>query len=253
MNERSAPPLAGDYVVGDGGCVAVLIIGRGAVELPSDSFRIKGIMKTENIGLEKVVLNIVADPAIRFLVVCGKEEFGHFPADAIAKLMVNGLDEHKRIIGARSAIPYLCNLTPEIVTRFRAQVELVDLVHPKEVTEIVAMDPIYQFEAERQRELLEKVRQCASRDPGPFPGEPLLVESVRLKGTGAELGKNMHKAADTFIAKMLRMPSEELSTRSSLIIIDEEMGAAIEPIDAEVFLVPSVELAIRLKEYFTGC
>jgi tetrahydromethanopterin S-methyltransferase subunit A len=252
MSERSFP-LAGDYILGEGGCVAVLIIGRGAVDLPTDAFRVKGIMKTENIGLEKVVLNVVSDPSIRFLVVCGKEEFGHFPADALAKLYENGLDDHKRIIGARSAIPYLCNLSPEAVQRFRSQVELVDLVHPKDVTEIVAMDPIYQFEPERRGQLLAKVLECQKRDPGAFPGEPIQVQADRLKGSGADLGRNMHKAADTFIAKMLRMPSEELSTQSSLIIIDEEMGAAIEPVDAEVFLVPSVELACRLKEYFTGC
>jgi tetrahydromethanopterin S-methyltransferase subunit A len=252
MSEGSLP-LPGDYVLGKGRCVAVLIIGRGAVELPEELYRVKGIMKTENIGLEKVVLNVVSDPAIRFLVICGKEEFGHFPADAILNLHAHGLDERKRIIGPRSAIPYLCNLTPEVVERFRAQVEIVDLVRPKDVTEIVAMDPIYQFEAERRQELIAKVEECAARDPGPFPGEAIEVRVDRLKGSGADLGKNMHKAADTFIAKMLRMPSEELSTQSSLIIVDEEMGVAIEPVDAEVFSVPSVELACRLKEYFTGC
>jgi tetrahydromethanopterin S-methyltransferase subunit A len=247
------PPLPGDYEIGEGSCTAVLIIGRGAVEVPRGLFRLKGIMKTENIGLEKVVLNVVADPSIRFLVVCGKEEFGHFPADAVLKLHAGGYDPQKRIVGARSAIPFLCNLPGEAVIRFQEQVEVIDLVHPKDAAEIVAMDPVYEFDQNRRDELLACLRDCASRDPGRYPAEPLTVDADRLRGSGTELGRNMHKAADTFIAKMLRMPSEKLSTGCSLVVVDEESGVIIEPIDSEVFVVPSVELAGRLKEYFTGC
>ncbi len=81
------PLYPGDYVIGDPAShVAILIVGRGAVDVPPDLFCIKGIMKTENVGLEKVLLNIISNPMVRFLIVCGKEEFGHFPADALLKL-----------------------------------------------------------------------------------------------------------------------------------------------------------------------
>ncbi|MFA5312596.1 MAG: hypothetical protein WC375_04645, partial [Methanomassiliicoccales archaeon] len=113
-DEGAWPPYPGEYVLGnERSHVAVLIIGRGAVDVPADLFLIKGIMKTENVGLEKVVLNVVSNPKIRFLVVCGKEEFGHFPADAISNLVKNGVDDEKRIVGAKSAIPLLCSIPKE--------------------------------------------------------------------------------------------------------------------------------------------
>ena len=57
MAETDTWPMAsGDYVLGnEASSVAVLIVGRGAVEVPPDLYCIKGILKTENIGLERVI------------------------------------------------------------------------------------------------------------------------------------------------------------------------------------------------------
>ncbi|HUL38885.1 MAG TPA: hypothetical protein VLU38_01215, partial [Methanomassiliicoccales archaeon] len=113
------PVVQGDYVLGaPSSPVAVLIIGRGQVDLPRELYCIKGTVKTENMGLEKVIVNIIGNPRIRFLVICGKEEFGHFPAEAVIRIWKNGIDEKKRIVGARSAIPYICNIGKEAVERF---------------------------------------------------------------------------------------------------------------------------------------
>jgi tetrahydromethanopterin S-methyltransferase subunit A len=248
------PDYQGEYVLGDQGSpVAILIIGRGAVDVPTELFCVKGIMKTENVGLEKVVLNIVANPRIRFLVICGKEEFGHFPADAILKLVENGLDHERRIIGARSAIPFLCSLPIEAVDRFREQVELVDLVHPKDSMEIVAMDPIYQFEPERRLELIETVKGLPGKDPGPYPGEPMRIMIPGLMNSSDRLGHDMHRTADVIIENMLCMPSERLRTDSAMAVISDELGLAVDPVSGTVFQVPNVELAKRMRMYFTGC
>lgn len=248
------PGYQGEYVLGDpDSSVAILIIGRGAVDVPAELFCLKGIMKTENVGLEKVILNVVANPRIRFLVVCGKEEFGHFPADAILKLVENGIDHERRIIGARSAIPFLCSLPQEAVDRFREQVKLVDLVHPKDSNEIVAMDPIYQFEPERRQELVTMVKGLSQSDPGPYPGRPIRCVIPGLMSSSDRLGYDLHRTADVIIENMLCMPSERLKTDAGMAVVSDELGLAVDPVSGMVFQVPNVELAKRMRTYFTGC
>ncbi len=250
---RTWPVVPGDYLIGDDDSpVAVLIIGRGTVPLPGHRYAIKGTVKTENMGMEKVITNIVANPRIRFLIACGREEFGHFPADAIASLVRNGVDGQMRIIGSRSAIPFLCNLPPEAVKRFREQIELVDLVRPKDVREIVAYDPEYKFEDERTAELEAAIEDCLSRDPGAFPEGPLLIEDQSLMADGSRIASQLNKLADDFVGQMLRMPSEKLSTSASIAVISPEFRVILDPVDGVVRTVPSVEFAGRLQKYLRG-
>lgn len=250
---QSWPAVPGDYVVGERDSpVAVLIIGRGTVALPATTFAIKGTLKTENMGLEKVITNLIANPRIRFLIVCGREEFGHFPADALLSLGRNGVDAQMRIVGSRSAIPFLCNLPPGAVERFREQLEIIDLVHPKEAREIVAYDPEYKFEDDRTAELVRAIDDCMARDPGAFPGEPFLVGAEALMVDGSRIASQLNKLADDFVGQMLRMPSERLSTSASIAVISAEFRIILDPVDGVVRTVPSVEFAGRLQKYLRG-
>ena len=107
------PPEEGCYLRGnDYSPVAVLVILRWIrEETPpeiEDLVRVgvesgaalSGTLQTENIGLEKVISNIVANPNIRYLIVCGPESPGHLVGETILALMEHGIDERKRIIGA---------------------------------------------------------------------------------------------------------------------------------------------------------
>jgi tetrahydromethanopterin S-methyltransferase subunit A len=247
------PVVSGDYVVGDGQSpVAVLIIGRGTVDVSGHSVAIMGTVKTENMGLEKVITNIIANPQIRFVIVCGREEFGHFPADAIISLVKNGVDAQMRIIGSRSAIPFLCNIPPSAVERFRKQIELVDLVHPKEVREIVAYDPEYRLGEDRKMELEKAIDECHSRNPGRFPEEPFLIDNKGLVADGSKIAAQLNKLADDFVGQMLRMPSERLSTSASIAVVSSEFRVIFDPIDGVIRTVPSVEFAGRLQNYLRG-
>jgi tetrahydromethanopterin S-methyltransferase subunit A len=247
------PSYLGDYILGsEDSRVAILIIGRGTVDIPADLFRIKGTVKTENLGLEKVVLNIVSNPAIRYLVVCGKEEFGHFPADAIISLLQNGMDADRRIIGSKGAIPYLCSIPDEVIERFRQQVHVIDLVHPREVEEMVAMDPIYEFDKERRNELLRTLKQLRTDGGSDLEFGPMYLEVPGLRQGGEITGRNMHRTADMIIESMLRMPSETLSTRTEFILIDQEFGIGLDPVSGTIFEAPNLKLAERMKAYFTG-
>jgi tetrahydromethanopterin S-methyltransferase subunit A len=247
------PPIKGDYSLGERSSpCAVAIVGRGVVDVPPDLYSIIGRFKTENMGIEKIVMNIISNPRIRFLIVCGKEEFGHFPGDAILNFAKEGLGEDMRIKGTRAAIPFLCNLTPVAIDRFREQVEVIDLIHPKEAGEIIEYDPIYFFEKESRDELVERLKECNSMDPGTFEADPIIITSEGLDYEGEDIGNRMNRLADHFTNQMLRMPSQKLSTSSSIAVVSEEFRIILDPIDMEVIEVPSVDLARKLKSYLTG-
>lgn len=253
MGEDTWPVVTGDYVIGDRDSpVAVMIIGRGKLDLPRGGFAIKGTLKTENMGLEKVVTNIVSNPRIRFLIVCGREEFGHFPASAVLSLVRNGVDGHMRVVGSRSAIPFLCNTPVEAIERFRRQVEVVDLVHVKDVSEIVAYDPQYEIDRLSAEEIIDTIEECWGRDPGPFPGGPLRLSSAALGADGGAIAGQLNRLADDFVGQMLRMPSERLSTWADIAVVSTEFRIILDPVDGIVRMVPSVELVGRLQRYLKG-
>jgi tetrahydromethanopterin S-methyltransferase subunit A len=112
---------------------------------------LSGTLQTENIGLEKVICNIVANPNIRYLVVCGPESPGHFVGETILALQKNGVDQNKRIIGTHAPTPYLFNIVPESIERFRKQLTVVDLVNEG------APDLVR-----------DAVRACYQENPTPF-------------------------------------------------------------------------------------
>ncbi len=256
MNEpvaRDWPLLRGDYRLGNSDSPnAVLVIGRGIVDVPTADFNILGTMKTENLGIEKVLVNLVSNPRIRFLIVCGPEEFGHFPGDAITKLASNGVDDRRRIIGPRSAIPYLCNVPREVIERFRRQVEVIDLVHPREAEEIIFPNPEYTFDEARTRELLSVLSDCARRDPGGYPEPPLVALSRALSMDAGAAVKSIDKMAIDFTSQMLRLPSERLSTEASLVELSHEFGLFLDAVDGTVQEAPSVEFAEKLRLYYRG-
>jgi len=87
-----------------------------------------GSITTENLGVEHLVKNVVANPYIRHMILCGNEIQGHLPGDALIKLCERGLDAQNRIVGARGARPILKNLTKAEADHFRSQVRVIDLL-----------------------------------------------------------------------------------------------------------------------------
>ncbi|MFC1461090.1 tetrahydromethanopterin S-methyltransferase subunit A [Verrucomicrobiota bacterium] len=128
---------------------------------------LSGTLQTENIGLEKVICNIVANPNIRYLIVCGPESPGHSVGDAILALASNGLDERKRIIGARAPTPYLFNIPAEHVERFRKQLTVIDLINEGSLELLrEAVTACYQEEP-------TVFGDYSLHDSGAFPDPPL--------------------------------------------------------------------------------
>jgi tetrahydromethanopterin S-methyltransferase subunit A len=155
------PILKGEYDVGDPeNCVAVITLGShldGGPMLDAGA-SITGPCKTENLGLEKVVSHIIANPNIRYLVVTGSEVKGHITGEAFIMLHKNGVSDN-RIVNASGAIPYVENLTEEAIQRYQEQVECIDLIGTEDMGTITA-----------------KIKELASKDPGAFDADPLVVE-----------------------------------------------------------------------------
>ena len=128
---------------------------------------LSGTLQTENIGMEKVVCNVVANPNIRYLVVCGPESPGHSVGDAILALEKSGIDGNKRIIGAQAPTPYLFNIPLESVARFRKQVKVINLVNEG------SSDVVRQAIRACYQEKPTLFRDYMLHDPGAFPEPPL--------------------------------------------------------------------------------
>lgn len=106
------PPEEGCYLRGnDYSPVAVVVILKFIrEETPPDielitriaietGAALAGTLQTENIGLEKVICNVIADPNIRYIVTCGPESPGHLTGETLKALVENGTDDKKKIIG----------------------------------------------------------------------------------------------------------------------------------------------------------
>jgi len=174
------PPEEGCYLRGNHySPVAVVVILRWEREKTPPSIEeltrvavetgaaLAGTLQTENVGLEKVICNIVSNPNIRFLIVCGPESPGHSVGQTILALEANGVDDKKRIISSEAPTPYLFNLPPEFIERFRQQVTVIDLVDEG------SPDVLRQAVWSCYQEEPTAFRDYSLCDPGAFPEPPL--------------------------------------------------------------------------------
>ncbi len=163
------PPLPGEFEVGNPeNCVAVTTCGSHMSDFPLGAgASITGPCKTENIGIEKLVANIVSNPNIRFLVITGMEVKGHITGQAIIAFHQSGIDQDGRIIGSVGAIPFIQNLDDAAIKRFQEQiVEVIDLIDTEDEGKISAA-----------------IKACVAKDPGALDVEPM---EVKIEEGGGE-------------------------------------------------------------------
>jgi tetrahydromethanopterin S-methyltransferase subunit A len=174
------PPEEGRYIRGnDASPVAVaIILNCEADKIPLELTKLvrvgaesgaalSGTVQTENIGFEKIICNIVANPNIRYLILGGPESEGHLTGEALKSLFKNGIDSKKKIIGTNSPHPFLYNIPVEFVERFRKQLTLIDLQFEGD-PEVIrkAVWSCYQ-------EKSVQFRSYRLYDIGAYPEEPL--------------------------------------------------------------------------------
>jgi tetrahydromethanopterin S-methyltransferase subunit A len=169
MSSSSAtwPVVAGSYEVGDPqGPVAVCALTTEGLIAPLarlPGVAIAGKVYTANLGITRIVLNVTANPAIRFMLICGKESPLFHPGQSLVALVERGVDADRRIVGAVGYEPALSTLDPARIAQFRQQVEVVDWAGE-----------------ENLQALEEGVSALVARNPGRFAagdGAPGMLQS----------------------------------------------------------------------------
>ncbi len=153
------PPLPGNYtLLRYQAPVAVCTLTNDTLsaaiaQQARPALSISGTLQTENLGIERLIQNTLANPHIRFLILCGpdsRQAIGHLPGQSLLALGRSGLDERSRIQGAAGKRPVLRNISREAVEHFRRTVELIDLIGSEDLAVIHRI-----------------IQECADRNPGP--------------------------------------------------------------------------------------
>ena len=188
-------PWRGEFTVGSKDSQIAIDTLSSSFKFPKEKVAIWGQHKTENLGVEKIVANVVSNPNIRYLILCGDEVRGHRSGQSIQALHANGIDENGRIINARGAVPYIENVPMEAIARFQEQVEI-----------------IYMIDRTDKSLILAKIDELAAVKK-PIIGEPIIVEFVEREKTSqmkSLSGKiSMHK--DLLVDPYLEVDEMEVS------------------------------------------
>ena len=196
------PVISGDYVVGDPESPVAVTTLASHIEADLSGAAIAGPCKTENLGVEKVVANIISNPNIRFLILSGAEVQGHITGQSFKALHENGCDpDKKKIIGATGAIPFVENVPLDGVERFQQQLEIVDMIDVEDVGAINA-----------------KISECVEKDPGAFEEEAMVI-SVEDDDGDADDGEEM---------RVVSAETALIEARMSNINIKSEMIGAVQ-------------------------
>jgi tetrahydromethanopterin S-methyltransferase subunit A len=161
------PISKGDFMSGDANnCVAVVTMGSHLDEkgICDAGAAICGSCKTENLGIEKVIANVISNPNIRFILTCGTEVKGHLSGQTFKALHANGVKEG-RVVKAEGAIPFIENLKDDAIKRFQEQVKIVDIM-----------------ETEDNGAIKAKIAELKAQDPGAFPADAMVIQVKEAGG-----------------------------------------------------------------------
>jgi len=159
------PVVPGAYVVGDSlGPVAICTLTSNALFTPLATLpgvAIAGRAFSANLGIEKMVSNVTANPSIRFLLLCGKESPYFQVGQALDALFAYGVTSGGRIIKASGHMPELSRIEMARIEHFRKQVELVNCVGETKIDTLAAV-----------------VNELAGRNPGLLQDAPIESAAV---------------------------------------------------------------------------
>lgn len=209
-SDHEWPPISGDFEVGDPShCVAICTLGK-KISVDTE-YAIIGTCKTENIGIERVIINVISNPKIRYLILSGPEVPGHLTGRSLRALYQNGVDpETRKIIDAEGAIPYIENIPLEGIDQFREQVELIEMINTNDPEKIDA-----------------KVKELSTKNPGDYQKGAMWVE---FKVTSKKSQKRPMGADVMLLPEfgvILESSSSLVTSQQSNAIISENPSSAI--------------------------
>ncbi len=145
-----------------------------------------GKTETENIGIEKIIKNLLAVPSIRYLILCGRESMGHFSGNTMAALSRHGVDEKLKVNAAKGRKPILVNTTHSEIQAFREQVQVIDMINCQDLDEILR-----QIQYLTEQAALETNDQAKTLSEGEKPHHPstAVVQAVEKDPYGVKLDR----------------------------------------------------------------
>ncbi len=158
MKEGSYP-WPGNFYTGNSLSPVAIVTLAEDIDFDQEKVAIWGPLRTENLGIERVIANTIYNPNIRYLLICGDEIRGHKSGSSLMALSDNGIDENGRIIDSPGALPYIENITREAIERFQNQIETVDLIGITSKDEIEGV-----------------VEKYIKKDPEPFRDSYLAIK-----------------------------------------------------------------------------
>ena len=128
-------PIKHEYYIGEGNSIAICTLSsidllQTIADSPDIMHRIlvAGRLLSENKGLDKLINFTLKHPALRHIVVCGREVRGHKTGQALMCVHRNGARSNDgRIIGAISPNPFL-SCSQKDIELFRRQIMIHDLI-----------------------------------------------------------------------------------------------------------------------------
>lgn len=167
------PIVSGRYVVGNPErSVAICTLASSDLVdqfAGNNEVAIVGRLYTLNLGLEKLVWNLIANPAIRFLLLCGDDGATQI-SRGVVQLHRHGYDHEHHIVDVAGYQPFVHNITDDELAAFQQQIEIVDLIGETDPDTI-----------------LQAARELEARSAGPWGsgirhpfGEPQIAVPNRM-------------------------------------------------------------------------
>ncbi|MBW6462392.1 MAG: thymidylate synthase [DPANN group archaeon] len=183
-----------------------------------------GSVVTANIGVEKIVLNTISNPNIRYIVLFGKDSAGHFSGDAIYNLHANGVDEKRKVIGSKGLTPYLKNIPIEAINRFREQI--ISVINVMGIDDLSVLEKVIHFTIQEPENAIKIDIVCDGAiesfvlfDPGKFDKAPL---NISITDTIASNG--LYEALTHYSSSII---APSIATAYPL-LVDAVMSAGLE-------------------------
>ncbi|MFH1229600.1 MAG: tetrahydromethanopterin S-methyltransferase subunit A [Candidatus Aenigmatarchaeota archaeon] len=132
------PVLSGKYAMGNKEAQVAIVTIASKMDFPKEIFTLCGEMRTENLGVERIIVNTISNCNIRYIIVCGKESKGHAAGQTLIAIHENGIDANGKIIGSKGAIPFIENIPKEAVERFQRQIKkVINLIEVTDIAKII--------------------------------------------------------------------------------------------------------------------
>lgn len=147
---RKWPIVEGEYIVGNTEA-SMAICTLADTDLPNElkaaglleHVAIIGTLSTENLGVERVIRNLTANPNIGYLILCGKDSRGHRAGQAILSLKDNDVDQGNRIISAVGPRPVLKNITFDEIETFRKRITVINEIGTQDTSRLTEVVKAY--------------------------------------------------------------------------------------------------------------